>query len=389
MTLTRAALESLVQEGVAALRRGDGGTARERLDQVAAAGNGFPAPWLLIAQACQLMGDDAAEERALDRLLSEDVRHLPALLMMGGVKARRGDDRAAYVNYQAALNMAAETGKIPETLTPLLQRAEQFLQGSTRRFEDHLRASLEAKGLANPTHRVRQALDLLLGKAEVFLQQPSVFYFPGLPQRQFYERDEFPWLRDVEAAIPAMQAELRVVMDQGLEFAPYVEALPGRPRPNNALLDDPSWGAFHLWRGGALVAENAARCPRTIEALSRAPIPIIAERSPMALFSLLKPGTHIKPHHGMLNTRLICHVPLITPAGCALRVGNETRTWDDGKALIFDDSFEHEAWNEGDSTRVVLLFEIWRPEIHDEERAALTTIFESINAYQGAPDPAG
>ncbi len=109
----------------------------------------------------------------------------------------------------------------------------------------------------------------------------------------------------------------------------------------------------------------------------------IASRSPTALFSLLRPDTHIRPHHGMLNTRLICHLPLITPPGCALRVGNETREWRAGELLIFDDSFEHEAWNRGSETRVVLLFEIWRPELAAEERAALTRIFEAIDSYGG------
>ena len=123
--------------------------------------------------------------------------------------------------------------------------------------------------------------------------------------------------------------------------------------------------------------------------LSAAPMPRIDQRSPIALWSLLKPGTHIQPHHGLLNTRLICHIPLIVPGDCALRVGNETREWREGEALIFDDSFEHEAWNRSDSTRVVLLFEIWRPEISLEERAALTAIFETINDYQGAPEDAG
>ena len=102
----------------------------------------------------------------------------------------------------------------------------------------------------------------------------------------------------------------------------------------------------------------------------------------MALFSLLKPGTHIKPHHGLLNTRLIVHLPLIAPPGCALRVGSQTREWEVGKAFIFDDSIEHEAWNRGQSTRVVLLFEMWRPEISlDEPVAALTALFGSIPAF--------
>jgi len=89
----------------------------------------------------------------------------------------------------------------------------------------------------------------------------------------------------------------------------------------------------------------------------------------------------------MLNTRLICHVPLIAPPGCTLRVGSETREWQEGKALIFDDSFEHEAWNRGTSTRIVLLFEIWRPEIGESERAELVTLFEAIDLFPSGDGP--
>ena len=108
----------------------------------------------------------------------------------------------------------------------------------------------------------------------------------------------------------------------------------------------------------------------------------------MALFSQLRPHTHIPPHWGMLNTRLICHIPLIVPPYCRLRVGNDVRDVTAGKAMIFDDSIEHEAWNDSDETRIVLLFEIWRPELDAAERAALTTMFEAISAYESAPSDA-
>jgi aspartyl/asparaginyl beta-hydroxylase (cupin superfamily) len=228
---------------------------------------------------------------------------------------------------------------------------------------------------------VQHAIDLLTGKREIFLQQPSAFYFPGLPQIEFYERETFDWLPALEAAAPAMRSELEAVMAEDGDFAPYVETPVGRPPPRNPLLDDPSWGACYLWKSGRRVDRNAHRCPRTMAALAAAPIPHIRDRSPMALFSLLKPGTHIMPHHGLLNTRLIVHIPLIVPPDCGLRVGSQTRAWRTGEALVFDDSIEHEAWNRGTETRVVLLFEIWRPEITGEERAALTALFEAIGAF--------
>jgi aspartyl/asparaginyl beta-hydroxylase (cupin superfamily) len=81
-----------------------------------------------------------------------------------------------------------------------------------------------------------------------------------------------------------------------------------------------------------------------------------------------------------VNTRLICHLPLVVPGGCGFRVGNETREWVEGKAWAFDDTIEHEAWNSSDRTRVILLFEIWRPELTEAERGLVTSMFEAIDA---------
>ena len=149
------------------------------------------------------------------------------------------------------------------------------------------------------------------------------------------------------------------------------------------MLDNPDWGAFYLWKDGELVADNAARCPRTMRALESVPLCRVTNRSPSVLFSLLRPGAHIPAHNGMVNTRLIGHLPLIVPPGCRFRVGNETREWVEGKAWLFDDTIEHEAWNGSAETRVILLFEIWRPELSAEERALVDAMFAAIDAHSG------
>jgi hypothetical protein len=376
--------ENIIAEAKAALARRDAAGARHLLAALAEA----ETPWLLLAQACHLDGDTSAEEAALQKQLAIDPRNLPALIATGELKAKIGDDRAATAFFQAALNQASAMPDVPPPLHPMLARARDFIEHTQQRFEAHLLDRLKDSGLSDSS-RVGDAIDLLLGRKQLYLQQPSSFYFPGLPQRQFYERSEFDWLAEIEAVVPEMRDELLSVLADGRDFEPYVEASADRPRAANPLLDDPSWGAFYFWRNGEIVAENATRAPATMAALAKAPMPVIDRRSPIALWSLLKPGTHIRPHHGLLNTRLICHIPLIVPGDCAIRVGNETRAWREGEALIFDDSFEHEAWNRSDSTRVVLLFEIWRPEISVEERAALTAIFETINDYQGVPEDRG
>ncbi len=377
-----------LQSGLDALRRGDFAAARPHLARATEMLPQGQRPWLPLAQCCRRAGDAPAETRALQALLAEAPRNIVALLLMGERKRDDGDDRGATSFLTAALKQAAVTPPPPQ-LAPLLDRARGFLAENNARYERHLLSAVDLPDADDerPT-RFRRSLDLLLGRRELHLQQPSMFYFHGLPQRQFYEREEFGWAAELEAAAPTIRAELEALGDAD-GFAPYIASDPDRPRPvANPLLDDPSWSAFHIWRGGVLT-EQAARLPRTVAALAQLPIPRIVDRSPMALFSRLRPGTHIRPHHGMLNTRLICHLPLIVPDGCAMRVGDETRAWHEGELTIFDDSVEHEAWNRGSGTRTVLLFEIWRPEVTLDEQAQLTRLFEAIDEYGGFPAPAG
>ena len=384
MEMSAEEAEAAIRGGIAALRRGDSGQARRLLLEVAERGSPLPVPWFLIAQACRHAGDKEGEKNALDKVLEAQPRNIGALIMRGDGYARSGDNRAAGSFYQTALSAAAGQGQISPLLQGELRRAEARIAEFRREFEGHIEERLDAgEGAIPRSRRFQDALDIMLGRKQLYLQQPNSFYFPGLPQIQFYEPSDFPWFAGIHDAVPEIRAELEAVMAEHSAFTPYVEADPNRPRPLRGLLGDPSWSAFHLFDEGKPHPTNAARCPRTIEALRLAPLPYIRGRSPMALFSLLRPGAHIPPHNGLLNTRLICHLPIIVPPKCRLRVGNETRVWEEGKPLIFDDSIEHEAWNGSDRTRVVLLFEIWRPEIAEDERRALTAMFEAITDYGG------
>ena len=335
-------------------------------------------PWIALANAELALGRNDAAEAALDRQLQRATRDVGALLLKGLLRERAGDTRAAATFYRTAQAQMAFDGRVPPELAQLDAHASAFLATAQDSFTEHLLAELGQE--LSPA--MREAIELLTGQRRVDLQQPSVFYFPGLPQRRFFAAEEFPWLEPVLELVPAMQEELAAVIaagDQG--FAPYVRHDPGRPAPANPLLDRKEWSAFHFWRDGVVVDDNARRCPATMAALGHVPLPRIAGRSPNAHWSSLLPGAHILPHVGMLNTRLICHVPILTAPDCWLRVGSETRTWEPGVPLVFDDSIEHEAKNEGAQRRVVLLFEIWRPEIAEEDRAAIARVFQAIGSY--------
>ncbi len=380
--MTEDELQDLARQGMAARDAGDMAGACAAFVAIADAGRATPKLWSLIATLAEHLADAATQHRALDALLAENPRDLMALLMKGDLFLKAGDDRAAIGWYNNALNHAAGAEALPDDLVRRLDQAALAAQAAAQRFEAHLQHMVTAGEAAAPLPpRFDEALGILAGRQPVHLQQPTSFYYPGLPQIAFYDTAEFGWVRDLEAAYPHIRAEVEAVMADEAGVAPYVQADPTRPNRGHALLNDARWSAYHFFENGVPIAAHQARCPATATAINAAPMPHITGRSPMALFSILRPHTHIPPHHGMLNTRLICHLPLIVPDGCRLRVGNHTRPVVAGEVLIFDDSIEHEAWNDSDEVRVILLFEIWRPELTPAERAALTRLFEAVSLY--------
>ncbi|OYU16175.1 MAG: hydroxylase [Alphaproteobacteria bacterium PA4] len=379
----KASLEAIAHAGIAALQRGDGAMARQAFSQITASGRATPQIWLFLAQSCQLLGDHVAARQALEPLLAADPGNPYALVMQGEMHARDGDDRAAVGWFERALAAAAGLDGLPADLIQRLRAAAAARDAITARFRTAMSDALATAGIdeAGAGERFAESLAIVAGQTRPYLQEPTSFYFPGLPQRAFYDPAEFPWAAALAAAAPAITAEAAAVLADRAGLAPYVQRPADRPAKAHSLMDDPRWSAFHLIQNGEPVAANAARCPATMAAIRDLPIPVIAGRSPMVLFSILAPGTHIQPHNGMLNTRLICHLPLIVPPDCRLRVGNTTRTVRAGEVLIFDDSIEHEAWNDSDQMRAILLFEIWRPELTAAERRALTVMFESVTGY--------
>ncbi len=344
---------------------------------------------LKLVQDCRARGDRAGQAEALDRLLALEPRNIPALIQRADLYAAAGDARSASSFYLLAIRSAPPSG-VPREIALELLRAKQVCERYAIDYRDYLVRGLTAKGFdaARSSRRFAESLDIVLGQKQIYLQQPKYYYFPGLPQIQFYDRSGFPWFDRLEAATADIRAELEPILHEDGAFAPYVQGHANRPRKDEmGMLNNPSWSAYYLWKNGEVVAENAARFPKTMHALRDAPLAHVPNRSPSILFSLLRPGAHIPPHHGLVNTRLVCHLPVIVPGKCRFRVGNDTRDWVEGKGWAFDDTIEHEAWNGSDRTRVILLFDVWRPELNEEERALVVSLFETIDSHSGTkPD---
>jgi aspartate beta-hydroxylase len=150
----------------------------------------------------------------------------------------------------------------------------------------------------------------------------------------------------------------------------------------------PRWTGFYLYRHGARREENCRRCPATMAALDELPLSHVPEHGPEVLFSFFAPGTHLLPHQGVTNARVVGHLPLRVPPQCALRVGGELHEWREGEVVVFDDTFEHEAWNRSAATRVVLIFDLWHPELTEIERAALSDLVVTIGDMRVAIEQA-
>jgi aspartyl/asparaginyl beta-hydroxylase (cupin superfamily) len=381
-----AEITQLRKNGSEALRRGDARAARDSFQRLADAGQADVNIWIALAGASGRLGDLPAAQAAADRALLLEPRNLRALIVKADLLAHQGDVRAAAPFYLAATQAAPPVNQLTADLRADLQRAQTILQQYGRQFEAVLMGEVTRAGFDPSTSsaRFRQSLDLLFGRKRTYFQNPRYYNFPELPQIQFFDRKPFAWLDRVEAATADIRDELLAVLEDSAAFKPYVEQDPRAPRnPDNRMAGNPEWSAFYLWKNGAAIEENIARCPKTMAALSDVPLPDIPKRSPSILFSLMKPGAHIPPHNGFVNTRVICHLPVIVPAGCYFRVGNEEREWVEGKAWAFDDTIEHEAWNRSRQTRVVLLFEAWRPELTEEERGLVRAMFRAIDAHGG------
>jgi aspartate beta-hydroxylase len=226
----------------------------------------------------------------------------------------------------------------------------------------------------------------LAGKTKPYHAVVNQLCVPRLPAVPFFERELFPFLAQLEAKTEVIRAELEAALAANRdEFVPYIQYAPGQPvnqwtELNHSL----RWSTLHLWRGGKPVQENLARCPETARALAAIPLADIDGLCPNAMFSALAPKAHIPPHNGETNARVVAHLPLIVPEGCSYRVGFDWRRWQVGETLIFDDTIEHEARNDSDELRVVLIFDLWNPLLTPAERDLVKALTGAARAFGSA-----
>jgi len=377
----------------AAAARGDLKTARGLLEQAVRLDSGDVSLWMSLAGCCRGLGqhDDAAA--AVEGALRVDPRDFLALLMKASLIERHGDAKLAAIAYGVALTQAPPDEGLNPAIRAAVARARDLHGRHIAGLETALKAEVRqdlASGSAVNRRRAEIFAERVVGRRRVYHQAPVQFHYPGLPEIEFHDREDFPWLAELEAATSDIRAELvEILREDGDDLQPYVNYPDGTPLDQWAELNrSPRWGAFHLYYDGREVVWNAKRAPRTMAAIARLPQPHVQGRSPAAMFSVLQPKTRIPPHTGISNTRLVLHLPLIVPEGCGFRVGAETREWREGEAWVFDDTIEHEAWNESDQPRTILICDVWNPRLDEEERRAITGLMAAMDRFNGS-GPAG
>ena len=370
------------------LLAGDAAAARTLLERAVAASPGEAPLWLNLAAALRGLGRPAEEMAALDKALAIEPRQPRALLQKASLLELQGQPRAAAASYRNALQTLPPGIELPPAMVPAVQHARERVAANNRALEAFLDERLRAVRARHPAAgfaRAERCLATLLQRTPIYRQQPTFLHFPQLPAIEFYERADFPWLDSIEAATDEIRAELLAVLVDGPQaLEPYV-ALPGGVPVDQwrELNHSRRWGVYFLWKEGTPYPEHIARCPRTVAALAPWPRCTIPGCAPTAVFSILEAGTRIPPHTGVNNARLVVHLPLIVPPGCGFRVGGERREWQPGRALVFDDTIEHEAWNDSDVPRAVLIFDIWSPYLSAAERDMVGAIAGGVGDYYG------
>lgn len=376
--------ETLEQAADRAAASGDFAAAKAKLEEAVRADETSNLLWMKLSAMRRASGDARGALAAVERALALSPLDFSALLSRAMLLEALGDPMAGE-EFGNALAQAPPDDQIAEPMKPALARARQRWQAHQAALESKLLQVIPVSLSSAERRRAERLVANRSRRTRHYHSEPRDYHYPGLPELEFHDRELFPELDAFERAAPDIRAEFdALIAAEAAEMVPYIQYPERVPLAQwRELNHNPKWTAIHLLQNGYRVDKNARHCPRTMEAVAKMPQPFVRNASPNAMFSLLAPRTRIPPHTGAANTRLVCHLPLIVPPRCGFRVGATTREWRVGEAFVFDDTIEHEAWNESDELRVVLIIDLWAPALSTHEREAVSAIIGAAGPTVG------
>jgi aspartate beta-hydroxylase len=386
-------VECLNFVGMCAIRRGEAVTGTLLLKRASELEPGNAAVLCNLGLAYRAAGEWALARDCFQKAMSVAPQFHDARLYFGDALEQLGQRHEALANYFGAILAAQNAGQwmnessTPAVVRPLVLHAMRYVKEGRRALFETALLPLRDRYGSEAMQRVDQCLAMYLLELPVRYsdpaQRPGFLYFPDLPAQPFFDVGQFSWVEEYESCTAAISQELAAILERKDGVEPVHAHLTEKqlePLLRNQRAAA-AWDAYYFYRHGASYDDNRRRCPQTATALDRLPLARIREHAPEAMFSLLTPGTHILPHRGVTNVRTVTHLPLVVPDNCVLKVSGEERGWRAGKCLAFDDTYEHEAWNESDSIRVVLIADIWNPHLSEAERAALSELIPAIGDF--------
>jgi aspartyl/asparaginyl beta-hydroxylase (cupin superfamily) len=373
--------QTLEEQADRAAAAGQFGAARSLLEQAVQADSSSADLWTKLSAMRKASGDLKGALDALDRGLAISPLEFSSLLYRAVILDALHDPAAGQA-FGNALSQAPPDNQIPEPMKPAVVQARRRNEEYQAELEQFLGKNLPPALTPAEQSRAERFISNRSRRTRHYHQGPSDFHYPGMPEIEFHDRESFPGLPALELATEAIRAEFDALLAaEAAEMVPYVQYPERVPlRQWKELNNNPKWTAIHLLQNGWRVEVNARHCPETMDAIAKMDQPRVPGASPVAMFSLLAPRTRIPPHKGVANTRLVCHLPLIVPPNCGFRCGGTTREWRMGEAFVFDDTIEHEAWNDSDELRVVLILDLWPPALAPGDRRVVAAVVGASNA---------
>jgi tetratricopeptide (TPR) repeat protein len=346
---------------------GDRQSAAALLEQSVQHERSAPA-FLRLATVKRSLGDLSGAVSAVGSAAELAPNDFLILLMLGSLRDAVGAPYRADNAYLAAVRAAPPAHYLNATVRAQLERAKKRVADSDMWLAKlaHWRAPAALGEWER--ERIDDLRADLISAATKGIGEPVKFMLSDLSQTEFFEPSEFNGVADLEAETAVIAKEFAGLAEA--HFEKLARLLPGRESPVSSAHDG-GWSMIPLVRNGSVVPEFARLCPQTMSLFAGIESPHLRGISPSLYFSVLEPHSRIDPHRGITNARLIVHWPLIVPPACGIRVGSQRRQWVPGTALIFDDMIEHEAWNDSDEIRVVLIADLWRPELSRAGRTAV------------------
>ena len=321
-------------------------------------------------------------ENMLNNCIKDEPEQEPAYLLLGELYSKKQQHDKAREYFAKAYHIAPTfMGAVYyETASPVVKNSIALARAYTHQdYTQGIKKILSEYRGQGDISRLKECFHIFLGnKAKPSTEKfnPETLYFPEIRQQQYYSKDEFPQL--------ALLAEKQQQILEEYESidTPFADYINLHSNNDGKLVleqfkdfDKQTWHSYHLYRFGKL-EENCAACPVTTETLETIGLPDVNGFMPEAFFSRLGKGSKIPPHHGLSNVRLAVHWPVIINDNCFIEVGGEKANWTLGEPLIFDDSYLHLAENHADEDRIVLIFDVWHPDLTEIEKQGIKKLFE-------------